>query len=307
MPLNLPRPMRTASLLFDTPRLPSEEARASFYAIDETQKGKSTAWRRDRKNHGTMPLCKFNAIDFATAHGGVPVKMAPGERLAYVNVGEVNDVGGGCFKPGGDYPSYLYDGKNATLKAFWVERDATIELKPNRKLSGYSPINPADGSGCRYWFEQAANSTPLTGEGKVVVCTTNKKGGSATARWISALIVPTQAHTHVSPDETHHASCVRTPGRFIAKHEVITKQTSPLGEVWKSSVYEKMSEGGAFFLVRSSVLSYDSNKQRSLSRTFVPSFSPLSRLFKRQTAASSAQSSLTALRRRTTPRFRRAL
>ena len=202
MPLNLPRPMRTASLLFDTPRLPSEEARASSYAMDMKQKGKSTAWRRDRKNHGTMPLCASSsgAIDFATARGGVAVKIAPSERLAYVNIGEINDVGGDNA-PGGDYVSYLYGGKNATLKAFWVTRDATIELKPNRELSEYTPINPADGSGCRYWFEQAADSAPLAGEGKVIVCTTNKKGGGATARWISALIVPTKGgHNKIDTD-----------------------------------------------------------------------------------------------------------
>ena len=174
-PLQMERPMRTTSLLFDFPRVDSEKAIEKSFAglhLEFEFSGKQDPVRSDRIRHVKIPGCESGVLT-------IPVTIKANERIVGVNIGSTHAVG-------------VDD-----LLVKWIEeseKNITRRFKKGPQFTHfwyYSNHGFFD-----TWFVPRTDEIAAV-QGHLEVCRSAEKS-SVYARWISVLIAPNSATNAVT-------------------------------------------------------------------------------------------------------------
>jgi hypothetical protein len=177
-PLQMERPMRTTSLLFDLPRVDSDKAIEKSFAglhLEFEFSGKQDPVRSDRIRHVKIPGCESGVLT-------IPVTIKANERIVGVNIGSTHAVG-------------VDD-----LLVKWIEESGKNIEVPRRFKKGswkiplfwyYSNHGFFD-----TWFVPRADEIAAV-QGHLEVCRSAEKS-SVYARWISVVIAPNSATNAVT-------------------------------------------------------------------------------------------------------------
>ena len=182
-PLQMERPMRTTSLLFDFPRVDSEKAIEKSFAglhLEFEFSGKQDPVRSDRIRYVKIPGCESGVLT-------IPVTIKANERIVGVNIG---DESMRCRHCADTHAVGVDD-----LLVKWIEETGKNITRRLKKGSWKIPIFRYRGF-FDSWFVPRADEI-AAGQGHLEVCRSAEKSSNY-ARWISVVIAPNSATNAVT-------------------------------------------------------------------------------------------------------------